>query len=219
METEKTIKNKNVIKKVITEGSLSNTKKLTLIAVLGAMAAVLMYFEFPLTFVAPDFYKLDLSEIPVMIGTFMMGPIAGVLIEAVKILIKLVIKPTSTAYVGEFANFCVGCAMLIPAGIIYKLKKTKKSAVIAMIVGSVVMAIAGVFLNYYLMLPFYVKAYNFPLEAIIGAGAKINSLITSKWTFVWFAVAPFNLIKGIMVSVITLAVYKRISTFVRNIGK
>ena len=201
------------------EGTLSNTKKITLIAVFGAMAAVLMYIEFPITFVAPDFYKLDLSEIPVLIGTFMMGPVAGVIIEAIKILIKLVIKPTSTAYVGEFANFCVGCAFVIPAGVIYKFKKTKKSAIIAVIAGSVVMAVAGVFLNYYLMLPFYVKAYNFPLEAIIGAGAKINKLITTKWNFVWLAVAPFNLIKGIMVSVVTLAVYKRISTFIKNIGK
>lgn len=102
------------------------------IGMFGALAAVLMLFEFPLPFIAPPFYELDLSEIPVLIGTFSMGPVAGVLIELIKILVKLMLKGTSTAYVGDAANFVIGCCLLLPAGIIYKKNRTKKGAAIGM---------------------------------------------------------------------------------------
>lgn len=192
----------------------SNLKNTVMIGALGAMAAIIMYIEFPLPFIAPDFYKVDLSEIPVLVGTFMMGPVAGVLIELVKILVKLVIKATSTGFVGEFANFCVGCAFVVPAGIIYKHKKTKKNAIIGLAVGTIVMAIAAVFLNAYVMLPFYSKMM--PLDVIIQMGAKVNPAISNVWTFVLIAVAPFNIVKGILVSVVTLLIYKRISVLLRG---
>lgn len=197
-----------------------NTKKLfhvrnvVLMGMLGAVGAVLMLFEFPLPFIAPSFYGLDLSEIPVLIGSFSMGPLAGAVIEAVKILVKLVLKPTSTGFVGEFANICIGCALVLPAGLIYKFKKTKKGAVIGMIVGTLCMATVGAVLNAVVMLPFY---SNFmPLESIIEAGAAINPAISNVWTFVILAVAPFNLIKGALVSVVTALVYKRISVIIHG---
>ena len=191
-----------------------NIKNVVLMGMLGAIGGVLMLFEFPLPFIAPSFYGLDLSEIPVLIGSFSMGPLAGAVIEAVKILVKLVLKPTSTGFVGEFANICIGCALVLPAGLIYKFKKTKKGAVIGMIVGTLCMATVGAVLNAVVMLPFY---SNFmPLESIIEAGAAINPAISNVWTFVILAVAPFNLIKGALVSVVTALVYKRISVIIHS---
>ena len=193
---------------------LFHVRNVVLMGMLGAVGAVLMLFEFPLPFIAPSFYGLDLSEIPVLIGSFSMGPLAGAVIEAVKILVKLVLKPTSTGFVGEFSNVCIGCALVLPAGLIYKFKKTKKGAVIGMIVGTLCMATVGAVLNAVVMLPFY---SNFmPLESIIEAGAAINPAISNVWTFVILAVAPFNLIKGALVSVVTALVYKRISVIIHG---
>ena len=193
---------------------LFHVRNVVLMGMLGAVGAVLMLFEFPLPFIAPSFYGLDLSEIPVLIGSFSMGPLAGAVIEAVKILVKLVLKPTSTGFVGEFSNVCIGCALVLPAGLIYKFKKTKKGAVIGMIVGTLCMATVGAVLNAVVMLPFY---SNFmPLESIIEAGAAINPAISNVWTFVILAVAPFNLIKGALVSVVTALVYKRISVIIHS---
>ncbi len=193
---------------------LFHVRNVVLMGMLGAVGAVLMLFEFPLPFIAPSFYGLDLSEIPVLIGSFSMGPLAGAVIEAVKILVKLVLKPTSTGFVGEFSNVCIGCALVLPAGLIYKFKKTKKGAVIGMIVGTLCMTTVGAVLNAVVMLPFY---SNFmPLESIIEAGAAINPAISNVWTFVILAVAPFNLIKGALVSVVTALVYKRISVIIHG---
>ena len=191
-----------------------NIKNVVLMGMLGAIGGVLMLFEFPLPFIAPSFYGLDLSEIPVLVGTFAMGPLAGFITEVVKILVKLVLKPTSTGFVGEFANVCIGCALILPAGLVYKFKKSKKSAIIGMAVGTVCMATVGAVMNAVVMLPFY---SNFmPLESILEAGAAINPAISSVWTFVLFAVAPFNLIKGALVSLITTLVYKRISVIIHR---
>ena len=184
------------------------------IGMFGALAAVLMLFEFPLPFLAPPFYELDLSEIPVLIGTFSMGPVAGVLIELIKILLKLVIKGTSTAYVGDVANFVIGCCFLLPAGIMYKKHRTKKGAVRGMILGTLVMACVGGLLNAYVMLPFFSKFYGIPLEALIQMGSEVNGLITSLPTFVLIAVVPFNLVKGFLVSLITTLVYKRVRVLI-----
>lgn len=191
-----------------------SVKNVTLMAMFGALAAVLMLFEVPLPFIAPSFYGLDISEVPVLVGTFSLGPVAGVVIELVKILVKLVLKPTSTGFVGEFANFCVGCAIVLPAGIIYKINRTKKGAVTGMAVGIVTMTIAAVVLNAVVMLPFY--SHFMPLDTIIASGAAINPAISNVWTFVIFAVGPFNIVKGIVVSLITSLVYKRVSVIIHG---
>ncbi len=196
------------------EKKLLSVKHVVLMGMFGALGAVLMLFEFPLPFIAPSFYGLDLSEIPVLVGAFSMGPAAGVIIELVKILVKLVLKPTSTGFVGEFANVCIGCALVLPAAVIYHFNRTKKGAIVGMVVGTVCMALVGAVLNALVMLPFY---SNFmPLESIIEAGAAINPAISNVWTFVFLAVAPFNLIKGAIVSLITTLVYKRISIIIHG---
>ncbi len=187
-------------------------------AMFSALAAVLiMLWEFPIPFIAPNFYEIDLSEIPILVGSFIMGPVSGVIMEAIKIILKLLIKGTSTAYVGDFANFCIGVCLVVPASIIYQKHKTKKNAFIGMLVGTLFMAVAGVVLNYFVMIPFYVKAFGMPLEAIIGAGAKIQPLVTNKLSFTIVCVAPFNIVKGIIVSLVTALIYKHISAFVKTI--
>ena len=196
---------------------LLTTKNLVLMGMMGAVAAVLMLFEFPLAFIAPSFYGLDLSEVPVLVGAFSIGPVAGVIIEFVKILIKLVMKPTTTGFVGEFANFAVGCALVVPAAIIYHTKKSKKSAICGMIIGTIVMAVAGVVINAVVMLPFYSKVM--PLESILALGAAINPAVSNIWSFAIICVGPFNLIKGAVVSLVTSLIYKRISNLIHSVGR
>lgn len=195
---------------------LLSVRNVVLIGMFGALAAVVMLVEFPLPMIAPAFYELDLSEIPALVGTFAIGPVAGVLIEAVKILVKLLLKPTSTAYVGELANFCIGCAYLIPAGIIYRRHKSRKHAITGMVAGTVVMAAAGCLVNAYVLLPFFSKFYGLPMDDLIAMGTAIHPAINNVLTFVVIAVAPFNIIKGILISVITLMIYKRISVILKT---
>ena len=192
-----------------------SVKNVVLIGMFGALAAVVMMIEFPLPMIAPAFYELDLSEVPALVGTFAIGPAAGVMIEAVKILVKLLLKPTSTAYVGELANFCIGCTYLLPAGLLYMRNKSRKSALTGMVAGTIVMAAAGCLVNAYILLPFYSRFYGMPLETLIGMGTAINPAINSVLTFVVIAVVPFNIVKGILISAVTLMIYKRISVILK----
>ena len=202
------------------EGHMSNTsnKTRTLVEVgmLGAIATVLMLFEFPLPFIAPPFYEMDLSEVPVLVGAFALGPLAGATIELIKILLNLLINGTVTAFVGEIANYLIGCSFIIPAAIIYKKRKSKLNALIGMIVGTLIMAVFGCFINAYVLLPTYASAFGMSIDSIIGLGSSINANINDILTFVVIAVAPFNIIKGIVVSVITLLIYKHISPILKG---
>ncbi|MEG2813527.1 MAG: ECF transporter S component, partial [Oscillospiraceae bacterium] len=188
-----------------------NVKTITKIAILAAISIILMLIEIPLPFIAPTFYKLDLSELPVLIGGFAMGPVAGIAIELVKILVNFIINGTQTGGIGELANFLVGCAFVVPTAIIYKHKKNLKSAILALGVGILSMTIIGSLLNYFVILPFYAYAGMMPMQAIIAAGNAVNKNINSLASFTLIAVAPFNLIKGVIVTIPTLLLYKRIS--------
>ena len=198
----------------MTKNNFLSARNIALMGMLGAMAALLMFFEIPLVFLAPNFYKLDFSEIPVMVGTFALGPAAGALIEAVKILIKLLIKPTTTGGVGELANFVVGCAMAVPAGLLYRAHKNKKTAVRSLLLGTLSMTVLGIVVNALVMLPFYSKFM--PMETIINLGAKVVPAVDSVWTFCLFCVGPFNLFKGLVISVITFLLYKRVSPLIHS---
>lgn len=180
------------------------------IGMLAAISVVLMLFEIPLPF-APSFYEIDFSEVPVLIGAFAMGPIAGAAIELVKILLNLVITGTDTAGVGELANFIIGCSLCLPAAIVYKRKKTRKGAMIGMAAGTALMVVIGCLINAYVMLPAYSAAFGLPIDALVQMGTAVNPSITSLSTFVIFAVAPFNLLKAVLVSLIVLLIYKKIS--------
>lgn len=186
-----------------------NIRTLVQIGILSAIAVILMLFEIPLPF-APSFYEIDFSEVPVMIGCFVMGPMAGAVIEFIKILLNLVINGTITAGVGEAANFVIGCALCVPAGLVYKKNHTRKGALLGMALGTVIMTVLGCFINAYILLPAYGAAFGMPIDALVEMGTAVNSHITSLATFVVFAVAPFNLLKGTLVSLIVFIIYKKI---------
>ena len=190
-------------------------KRMVQIGMLSAIAVVLMLFEIPLPF-APPFYKIDFSEIPVMIGGFAMGPMAAVVIEFVKIVLNLIINGTMTAGIGELANFLIGIALVLPAALIYKKKKTRKAAALGMGIGTLFMTLVGSVLNAFVLLPTYAKAFSMPLEGLVEMGTAINKSITNLFTFVAFAVAPFNLLKGILVSIIVFFMYKKVSSLLKG---
>ena len=196
--SEQVLRNGNVMER-------SRTRTITQIAMLGAVAGVLMNFEFPLPFLAPSFYQLDFSEIPVLVGAF-------------AILVHLVTKGTMTAGVGDLANFIFGCTFVIPAGIIYRLHnvKSRKHAVVGMAVGTVLTTIAACLMNAFVLLPAYGKAFGMPIEAFIEMGAAVNHSVNSLLGFVALIIVPFNLFKYILVSVIVFFIYKRIRVVLKG---
>ena len=209
--SEQVLKNTNAVQR-------TRTRTITQVAMLGAVAGVLMNFEFPIPFLAPSFYQLDFSEIPVLIGSFAMGPLAGVMIELVKILVHLVTKGTITAGVGDLANFLFGCAYVIPAGLIYRFHyvKSRKHAVVGMAVGTVLTTILACFMNAFVLLPAYGKAFGMPIESFIEMGAAVHSSVDGMLGFVAMIIVPFNLFKYTLTSVIVFFIYKRIRVVLRG---
>ena len=185
-------------------------KTITKIAVLSAISVIIMLLEIPLPF-APSFYKLDLSEIVVMIGAFAMGVVPGIFIELIKVLLNLLINGTITAGIGELANFVIGCSYIVPAALIYRHRKTLKTAILGMSIGTMSITIVGSLMNLFVLLPAYAALANIPFDTLIGMGTAVNPAITDVTTLVLFATAPFNLLKGVVCSVIVLLLYKRIS--------
>mgnify|MGYP004664402167 FL=1 len=188
----------------------SNTHYISYTAIFSAISGVLMVMEIPLFF-APGFYKLDISEMPVLICTFYLGPVAGVTAELLKVMVKLLIKGTSTAFVGDFANFVVGCSFILPASTIYHARPGRKTALIGMGVGTLVLTVFGSLFNGFYLIPKFAVLFGMPMDAIVAMGTKVNAAITDVWTLVAFAVVPFNLVKGVAVSALTFLLYKRIS--------
>lgn len=196
----------------------NNTKRnaikfIAITGILSALAAVIQMFEIPIPMLIPSFVKLDFSEIPAILATFLVSPVSGLAVCLIKNLIHLF--TTNSAGVGELANFILGACMVLPAGIIYKLKPTKGSAAIAMVVGSVFSAVISIFVNYYITYPFY---SNFmPMEAIIEAYKAINGGVGSLWDcLIWFNM-PFTAAKFIIDSVVVFFIYKPLSKAVKNI--
>lgn len=181
------------------------TRELATVAVLAAISAVLFMIEIPVVL----FYKIDLSHLPVLLGTFAMGPIPGTLILFVKSLLGLL--HTSSMGVGELADFIMGFAMMLPAGLIYKHMKNRKGAAVSMAVGTIVATIVAVLTNMYIMIPFYSTAFGMPVEAIVGMGTEIVPAVKSAWGFVLLITAPFNILKWVIISVITGLIYKPLS--------
>lgn len=188
----------------------SNTKVIAKVGVLGAVATVLMLLDFPLWF-APNFYKLDFSEVPVLLGAFALGPGAGAMIELVKILLNFVLNGTDTGGIGEFANLLIGLSFIVPAGFIYKKNKSYKSAIVGLGIGTITLALVGALLNYYLLLPVYSKVYGAPIQAFVDMANALNPAITDLKTFIMYAVVPFNIFKGVVVSAMVILIYKKLS--------
>jgi riboflavin transporter FmnP len=185
-----------------------NIRKLSVIGVFGALAFVLMLLSIKI--VGP--YKLDFSEVPVMIGAFAYGPVVGTTIEAIKIFLDILLGGESdTAYVGEFANLLIGLSFVIPSSIIYVRHKTRKQAIIGLAVGTLSMIIVGVLLNIYVLLPLYAELYfGYSLTDLLAAYGFDN-----LFTFILVATIPFNLLKGTANSILVLLIYKRISSVIK----
>lgn len=189
----------------------ASLRYITKIAILSAMAFILMLFEFPLAFLAPSFYELNFSDVVALTGSFALGPVAGVLIEFFKIVLNIIFTGSDTAFVGEFSNFVMGCAYVLPAALLYRYRKNLRTAVLGMLIGTAVLAVVSGLLNYYVMIPMYSELYKAPIDDILGMGAAINPAIGNLWSFVLLAVVPFNLIKGVACSVLTFFLYKHVS--------
>lgn len=191
--------------------SVTTARRVSIIGICSAIAVVLHVLDFPLLFLAPEFYKLDFSEVPVLLGGFFLGPSAAVAIEGVKILLKLLFKGTSTAFVGDFANFFVGCCFVIPATVWYHTHKNKQGAVVGLILGTVVMTVGGTAFNAVYLLPKFAQLYGIPMDVLIGMGTAVHSGVKGVYSFAALCVAPLNLVKGTVVSILTLLLYKRVA--------
>ena len=171
-----------------------NTNRFIKLSLLSAIAVILMYIDFPVIPIFP-WLKIDLSDVPALMGAFAFGPLAGVIIELMKNLLILIVKGTGTGFVGEFANFLVGVALVWPAALIYKKNKTKKTAILGMVLGVLCIEVVGILANVYLLLPAYGMAMS---------KAELMQYVT-------VGLIPFNGIKSILVCGITYALYKKVS--------
>ena len=196
-------------------GSRVRTRTLTLCGLMGALSAVLMLFKFPLPFM-PPFMSFDFSGIVELIGGFAMGPSAAVGIIAVKLLIKIVMQGTSSAWTGEVQNFLLSCAYVLPAVYLYHRHKSRRSAEMGMAVGTVLCAIVASFTNMYLIIPFYVLFAGLQMEAILSMCTAVNPFVTNELTLVLWGVIPFNLLKNGILSLLTLVLYKRLSPHMKR---
>ena len=186
--------------------SLRSTRSMTMISLLAAVSFVLSFLEFPVP-LSPSFARMDLSDFPALVGAMTMGPWAGVLVELVKNLLGLL--STSTGGVGELANFLMGASLVFTAGLIYKQKKTRKMAVVSGVAGSVAMGIMAAIMNYFVLLPMY--QIFMPIDQVIASFAEVIPFIHTKLDVVLYSALPGNILKGLIVSVITMLVYKRVS--------
>ncbi len=191
------------------EPRMKGTRKMVTIAVLSAIAIILNLMSFPLPFL-PSFYKVDFSELPIILGAFVMGPLAGIVIEFIKIMLNIILNGTSTAFVGEFANFIIGCAFVVPAATVYFFKRNRVTAVVGLVSGTVICCVAGALLNAFVLLPMYSTLYHMSMEKLIGMGTAVNKGITNMFTFVLLATTPLNLIKCVPCSIVSFLIYKPI---------
>lgn len=178
---------------------------MTRIAILGALSAVLFPLEIPIV----AFYKLDFSTLPALLGAFSMGPLPGLAILLIKDLSRLAYS--SSMYVGELADFLMGAAFILPASLIYRKHKTRKTALVGMSVGTLCMIVVSVLVNWKMMIPFYMTAFHMDMEAIIGMAQKALPFVDTEWKVLLYVTAPFNLLKGFVLSLLTFVLYKRLS--------
>lgn len=197
--------------KVRKKTSIQNVRMLTITAVLSSISFILAFFEFPVP-LSPSFARMDLSDLPALIGAFAYGPMSGILIEFVKNALQLF--TSSTSGIGELANFIMGSSFVVTAGLIYKSHKTKKTAMIACLIASVTMGIVAAIVNYFILLPVF-EAFM-PLDQLIASFGEFIPFIKTKLDVVLFNAFPFNLLKGIGISIVTMLLYKRLSPILKG---
>lgn len=191
--------------------SFVSTRTITITALLASIAYILAFIEFPVP-LSPSFARMDLSDIPALIGAFALGPVTGVIIELIKNVLQLL--STSTAGVGELANFLIGASYVWIAGFIYKYKRTKKGAISAYIISSIVMGIVAAIVNYFILLPLFETFM--PLEQLIASFSEFLPFIQTKRDVVLYNALPFNVIKGLVVGLVTMVVYKKLTPVLKG---
>ena len=188
-----------------------STRTITITALLASISYILAFFEFPVP-LSPSFARMDLSDIPALIGAFALGPATGVIIELIKNVLQLL--STSTAGVGELANFLIGASYVWIAGFIYKYKRTKKGAISAYIISSIVMGVVAMIVNYFILLPLFETFM--PLDQLIASFSEFLPFIQTKLDVVLYNVLPFNIIKGLVVGLVTMVVYKKLTPVLKG---
>jgi len=188
-------------------------KMITTTAILAAVSTVLMFLDTPLPFM-PSFIKFDISDMPALLASFAMGPVSGVAVALIKNAVNLI--NTMTGGVGELSNFLLTCFFVVPAGLIYKKKRTFSGAVIGAAVGSAAMALLSLPSNYFIVYPIYTKII--PMENIIGMYKAINPAVETLWdALIWFNL-PFTFGKAVVNTVIVFLIYKRLSNLLKSFG-
>ena len=185
----------------------TNVAKLTIIAMLSAVAVALQYLEFGVPLV-PFFLKMDLSDIPELIGAFIIGPLGGVLICLVKNLVHLLVS--QSGLVGELSNFLLGAVFALIAGCIYRRRKTKTVALLACLAATVAMALVSLPTNYYIVYPIYAKLFG-GMESILGLYQAILPSADTLWKALLIFNVPFTLVKGLLCVLVTMLIYKPLS--------
>lgn len=198
----------------MTERSVSKTRKLTAAAILAAAAYLLAFLEVPVP-LTPAFARMDLSDLPALIGAFAFGPVTGVMVELVKNLLGLM--TSSTGGVGELANFLMGASYVFTAGAVYKHHKTKRMALVGGVTGSIAMGIMAAITNYFILLPMFEQFM--PLEEIIAAFGEFIPFIHTKLDVVLYNAFPFNVLKGLVITAVTMLIYKKLSPILKGSGK
>ena len=191
--------------------SRSHTHKLTVTAMLSTVAFLLMFIEFPLPMLIPSFVKLDISDLPELLAAFSLGPVYGIAVTFLKNLLHVLIKGTSSAYVGELFNFLMGSVFSCAAGLIYQWKKSRKSALVGSLIGAALMAVLSLPLNYFLVYPAYVVCYGMPMDAIVGMYQAILPSADSLIKCLAIFNMPFTFFKGMLDVLLCFLVYKPLS--------
>lgn len=188
------------------------TRNITVTAMLAAVATVLMYIQIPIGLM-PGFIKLDISELPALIASMALGPWWGVAVCLIKNVLHALIS--SSGYIGEISNFLLGVMFVVPTGFIYKANKTKKTAVIGLLIGSAVMAVGSFFTNYFIIYPLYDK-FMMPISVIVGLYSAILPMADTLWECLLIFNIPFTFVKGLICSIIAIVIYKRISIIIKG---
>lgn len=188
-----------------------SVRTVTMTALLAAIAYIMAFFEFPVP-LSPSFARMDLSDLPGLIGAFAYGPMTGVLIELIKNMLQLF--STSTGGIGELANFLMGASYVLTAGFLYKYRKTKKMALIACIAASIVMGVTAALANYFILLPLFETFM--PLDQLIASFGEFLPFIKTKLDIVLYNAFPFNMIKGLVISAITMIIYKKLTPVLKG---
>ncbi len=186
------------------------TKKMVMISILSAIAFIVMLLQFPLPIV-PSFYQLDISDAIILIGGFILGPLAAIIMEAGKIILNILFQGTNTMFIGEIANFVMGCSFILPIILLYRKEAKIQQLFFVFFIGIISLTIVGALTNYFILLPLYANVYQLPLQSMIEMGQVINPNVHDLGTFIIFMSIPFNLIKGILITTVTLTLYKRIT--------